>query len=331
MSIGTIGFSSCSDDEEATIDAPAEFFKTWYLNSHTTITFRSNGTGVITGDDSDLFEAPATSQLLRNVGRRNTTRAQISVEFTYSYDASSKKLVLNSDEYDEQVTLYVENVTDNKLTLKDEDGYTITLSDTPTAIPPTTDEIYTKEQLMGQWGFCNIIHWEVKENELIWHGDGVNETLSYTLSNNIIHLKESDGAAGDIRINRITDEYIWFTILGDPEDPAEVFFFKMEKDGNTVGNAALLYDKKWITAPGVENICIEFHKNGTATFKSDLDGEFSVSATYNAGTKEIKMAFDGEETVYNVIKLTANTLILNHTYFDGGYMEEETIEFRILD
>lgn len=329
------GVASCITNEGNYTDIPQELLKTWNMPDGSSITFRSDGTGIYTTETEDQIRPRAT--------------VRIAFSYFYQEENNRRKLTIKMENDPEPEVFYILKLTSSRLEVMDDDGEYINMmsedydgngdSDEDKdedhmnegdSIPSQQPDLeLSKTNLAGKWGFCNKTVWEVRDTTLYWtSGDS---TIAYPihLGYRRISLFEPDGAVSAFTVHRLTGEYI---VLSDEDEPYEkFFFFKMEDDGYVIGDISLLYDKNWQTAPGVENVCLTFSKDGKASYKSDEDGTVKCSYTYDHTNKVIHMESQYGNTDMVLVKLTQNTLIVNVISEEDGVRDEEMMEFRILD
>lgn len=333
MLLGSV--ASCITNEGNYTDIPQELLKTWNMPDGSSITFRSDGTGIYTTETEDQIRPRAT--------------VRIAFSYFYQEENNRRKLTIKMENDPEPEVFYILKLTSSRLEVMDDDGEYINMvseyfdgngdsdedkdedkddmneGDSVPSQQPNLE--LSKTNIAGKWGFCNKTVWEVRDTTLYWTtGDS---TIAYPIHLGYRTITIFDGAVSAFTVHRLTSEYI---VLSDEDSPYEkFFFFKMEDDGNIIGDISLLYDKRWQTAPGVENVSLIFSKDGTASFKSDTDGAFSCSYTYDRANKVIHMKSPYGDADMVLVKLTQNTLIVNVISEEDGVRDEEMLEFRILD
>lgn len=179
------GFVSCSSDDDDSDDSgvPAELIGTWNFDDELYLTFNKNGQGYAEGylyDEDDEESAP----------RRLITRAASMqrVNFTYTYNASTRQLALTMQGETEVFT--IKSLSSSQLVLMDEDGEEMTGTKSQSSDSESTTVDMNK--IYGTWEYYTLTMSFSKNPNVftITYSDGESESLSYTISGNVITFED---------------------------------------------------------------------------------------------------------------------------------------------
>ena len=327
--------SSCSDDDENDGGAVAKLCKTWYLNSNTSITFKADGTGTLTTIEDAEYNLPrlpfksaaGRSALPGTRSTREVSGTPVTVGFTYTYDDISKQLTLMME--GETMLWTIVTLTDDVLEVKDEDGDTVHFSSAQPQNPePPIDD---NADLKGRWGYAGLVMWEFDEDSVkIYNGEDYFEKYAYRCNNRIVEVKESNEWWPAWKVEALTNDILGFSFYNEDEGTwrGREYVFRILDEPNTVGDASLLYGRKWSSFDDWGLNSFTFESNGTGLY-TDADGSYPFTFTYDATSHKLTMETDGEKEEYKVVKLTEKSLIFQSETEDG--VVEDVLECRVLD